>query len=108
VSQGQLWAGSRELRYMIEALAQIPSTYQLPAGNPSRSKAQTTLTKWEQGVVDLVAEGLSNRDISRQLNLSEYTVRYYLFRIFNKVGASNRLELSLYVINRSSGDRSTD
>jgi two-component system nitrate/nitrite response regulator NarL len=48
----------------------------------------------------LVAEGLTNKDISRQLNLSEHTVRNYLFRIFNKLGTSNRLELALYMINR--------
>jgi DNA-binding NarL/FixJ family response regulator len=52
----------------------------------------------------LVAEGLTNRDISQQLNLSEHTVRNYLFRIFNKVGTSNRLELALYAIDRREGD----
>jgi len=49
-------------------------------------------------LVRLVAEGLTNRDISRQLGLTEHTVRNYLFRIFNKLGTSNRLELALYVI----------
>ncbi len=48
--------------------------------------------------MQLVAEGLTNRDIARQLNLAEHTVRNYLFRIFNKLGTSNRLELALYVI----------
>jgi DNA-binding NarL/FixJ family response regulator len=47
-----------------------------------------------------VADGLTNRDISEQLNLSENTVRNYLFRIFNKVGTSNRLELALYSMNQ--------
>jgi len=36
--------------------------------------------------------------LPRQLNLTEHTVRNYLFRIFNKLGTSNRLELALYVI----------
>jgi DNA-binding NarL/FixJ family response regulator len=48
----------------------------------------------------LVAEGMTNRDISQELKLSEHTVRNYLFRIFNKVGTSNRLELALYAIDR--------
>ena len=52
----------------------------------------------------LVAEGHTNRDISRELNLSEHTVRNYLFRIFNKLGTSNRLELALYVINQREGN----
>jgi DNA-binding NarL/FixJ family response regulator len=58
------------------------------------------LTKREEGVVDLVAEGLTNRAISHQLHLSEHTVRNYLFRIFNKLGTSNRLELAVYVNNQ--------
>ncbi len=52
----------------------------------------------------MVAKGLTNRDISHELNLSEHTVRNYLFRIFNKVGTSNRLELALYAIDRRDGD----
>jgi DNA-binding NarL/FixJ family response regulator len=58
------------------------------------------LTKREEGVVQLVAEGLTNRAISHQLNLSEHTVRNYLFRIFNKLGTSTRLELALYANNQ--------
>jgi two-component system, NarL family, nitrate/nitrite response regulator NarL len=49
-------------------------------------------------------EGCTNRDMSRGSNPSEHTVRNYLFRIFNKVGASNRLELALYVINQREGN----
>jgi DNA-binding NarL/FixJ family response regulator len=44
----------------------------------------------------LVAEGLGNREIAQQLKLSEHTVRNYLFRIFDKLGVSNRVELVLY------------
>jgi DNA-binding NarL/FixJ family response regulator len=44
----------------------------------------------------LVAEGLKNRDIASQLNLSENTARNYMLRIFDKLGMSNRVELALY------------
>ncbi|HMK22353.1 MAG TPA: LuxR C-terminal-related transcriptional regulator [Terriglobales bacterium] len=47
----------------------------------------------------LVAEGLSNRDIARELGLSEHTVKKYLFRIFDKLGISTRVELVLYAVN---------
>jgi DNA-binding NarL/FixJ family response regulator len=56
------------------------------------------LTKQEQGIVRLVAEGLTNRDIARQMSLSENTVRNYVFRIFEKLGTSNRVELALYAV----------
>jgi len=47
-----------------------------------------------------VAEGLTNREVARQLNLSEHTVRNYLFRIFEKLGISSRVELVLYAFNQ--------
>jgi DNA-binding NarL/FixJ family response regulator len=94
VHPGQVWANSRELRFIIDALgpAQL--------ARPIAARGTGLLTKREEGVVHLVAEGLTNRDISQQLNLSEHTVRNYLFRIFNKVGTSNRMELALYAIDR--------
>ena len=97
VHQGQVWASSKELRFMIEALGTTL------AHKPVCLRGSGVLTKREEGVVHLVAEGLTNRDISHQLNLSEHTVRNYLFRIFNKVGTSNRLELALYAIDRREG-----
>ena len=50
-----------------------------------------------------MSQGLTNREISKNLKLSEHTVRNYLFRIFNKLGTSNRLELALYSINQNHG-----
>ena len=97
VHKGQVWASSKELRFVIEALGTA-----LPAKTIG-ARGMGLLTKREEGVVDLVAEGLTNRDISQQLKLSAHTVRNYLFRIFNKVGTSNRLELALYAIDRREG-----
>ena len=49
-------------------------------------------------MVRQVAEGFSNREIAGQLNLSEHTVKNYLFRIFEKLGISSRVELVTYAI----------
>jgi len=49
--------------------------------------------------VALAAEGLANREIAQELRLSEHTVKKYLFRIFEKVGVSNRVELVLFAVN---------
>jgi two-component system, NarL family, nitrate/nitrite response regulator NarL len=102
VSQGQVWANSKELRFLLQALIQ---NRPLSAGRPKVAKPSNSLTRREEGVVDLVAEGLTNRDISKHLQLSEHTVRNYLFRIYNKLGTSNRLELALYVMHRRKGDQ---
>jgi len=103
VSQGQVWAGNKELQFIIASVAQgSAQSTDLPASK------RPSLTKREADLVTLVAEGLTNRDISRQLNLSEHTVRNYLFRIFNKVGTSNRLELALYALSRKRDDNQGD
>ena len=54
------------------------------------------LSKREEEVVRLVAEGMTNREVSARLDLSEHTIRNYLFRIFDKLGVSSRVELVLY------------
>jgi DNA-binding NarL/FixJ family response regulator len=41
---------------------------------------------------------MTNREISVHLKLSEHTVRNYLFRIFDKLGVSSRVELVLYCL----------
>ncbi len=96
VQQGQIWADNSMLRFLVDEV------FRRKPGEANSLKRQNLLTKREEGVVQLVANGLTNREISQHLNLSENTVRNYLFRIFNKVGTSNRLELALYSVNRSS------
>jgi DNA-binding CsgD family transcriptional regulator len=59
------------------------------------------LTKREEEVVRLVAEGLQNRDIAKELKLSEHTVKNYLFHIFKKLGVSSRVELVLYAVSNA-------
>src|SRR5580704_17470428 len=94
VHKGQIWASSKELHFVIDALG--PAL----AAKSISLRGTGLLTKREECVVHLVAEGMTNRDISQELKLSEHTVRNYLFTIFNKLGTSNRLELALYAIDR--------
>ena len=63
------------------------------------------LTSREEQVVALVADGLSNRNIATELGLSEHTVKKYLFRIFEKLGISNRVELVLYAVHHGSSQQ---
>jgi DNA-binding CsgD family transcriptional regulator len=57
------------------------------------------LSKRERRVVELVAEGLSNREIETCLGLSQHTVKNLLSRIYDKLGLSNRVELVLFQAN---------
>lgn len=59
------------------------------------SKA-VTLTKRERQLVNLLAQGLKNKEIASMLFISEGTVKVYLSRLFHKVGVKDRFELALY------------
>jgi two-component system nitrate/nitrite response regulator NarL len=54
------------------------------------------LTPRERQVIGKVMEGCTNRDIARELAISEDTAKRHLTHIFDKLGVSNRLELALY------------
>ena len=92
VHRGQIWANTEQIKFLTHALTQMPFVRVVD------SDGANLLTKREEDLVRLVADGLSNRDIARKLNLSEHTVKNYVFRIFDKVGVSNRVELVLYAL----------
>lgn len=50
------------------------------------------LSRREQELLELIAKGLSNKDISRKLYLSDGTVRNYVTNLMTKLGANNRTE----------------
>lgn len=93
VAEGQIWANSEQLSFLLELVSEVPSLRLLNA------RGHTLLTPREEQVAALVAEGLSNRDIARELKLSQHTIKKYLFRIFDKLGISSRVELVLYAVN---------
>ena len=62
------------------------------------ARGTSLLTPRGEQVVALVAEGLSNREVARELGLSEHTIKKCLFRIFDRPGISTRVELVLYAV----------
>lgn len=92
VNAGQIWATSAELSEVMEAFAQLAPMRVVNADG------MNLLTRREEEVVRLLAEGMQNRDIAKQLKLSEHTVKNYLFHIFDKLGVSSRVELVLYAV----------
>ncbi len=58
------------------------------------------LTRREEEVVRLVADGLKNREIAEKLQVKENSVRNYIYRIFDKLGVSSRVELILYAFSQ--------
>ena len=95
VHRGQVWANSEALRVAVEALASSPM---VRAVNASGMKL---LSERELQVVRCIAEGLTNREIAERLKLSQHTIKNYLFRIFDKVGVSSRVELLFMTLSQN-------
>lgn len=92
VHQGQVWANSRYLDRVMEAFASA-----VPL-RPVSLKGKRLLTKREEDVVSHIVQGFSNRETADKLGLTEHTVSNYLFRIYDKLGISTRVELVLYAL----------
>jgi DNA-binding NarL/FixJ family response regulator len=50
----------------------------------------------EQRVIELVAQGLKNREVADEIGTSEHVVKNYLRTIYDKLGLWNRVELALW------------
>jgi two-component system nitrate/nitrite response regulator NarL len=87
VYEGQIWANSEQLSFAVEALASSPVVRAVD------SNGLSLLSKRELDVVRSLAEGLTNREIAQRLGLSQHTIKNYLFRVYDKLGVSSRLEL---------------
>jgi len=94
VHVGQIWANSSEMRFVLEAFAEATPPRLVDA------KGAVLLSHREQDVVRCVTEGLTNREIAARLKLSEHTVKNYIFRIFDKLGVSTRVEMVLYAFSQ--------
>ncbi|TCQ02967.1 LuxR family two component transcriptional regulator [Rhizobium sp. PP-F2F-G36] len=62
---------------------------------PADQNALASLTAREQDVLKLVASGLSNKMVARDLNLHEKTIKHHMTRIFVKLNVKNRTEAAL-------------
>jgi two-component system, NarL family, nitrate/nitrite response regulator NarL len=56
---------------------------------------RTSMTRRETEVIELVAEGLSNKHIARHLELQEKTIKHHMTVILSKLGATNRTEAAI-------------
>jgi DNA-binding NarL/FixJ family response regulator len=66
------------------------------ARRPSAATRGVRLTQREREIIDLIAEGLSNKEMARRLNLSPYTIKSHVHNILEKLALHSRLQLAAH------------
>ena len=88
VDQGGLWVGESLMQRLMLGMQHLPS--------PAASKPTTPkLTAREMEVAQAIAAGASNKEVARQLNITERTVKAHVSGLFTKLAVQDRLQLAL-------------
>jgi two-component system, NarL family, response regulator len=89
---------------MLEAIRNVQAGRRLIAPEVAARLADRvsspSLTSREVGVLELVAKGMSNKEIGAALFVSETTIKYHLKNIYAKLGANDRTEAALLAAQR--------
>jgi DNA-binding NarL/FixJ family response regulator len=95
VMNGEYWVSRKEVVELVQNL-------RLATARAEQSvEIQTQgLSSRERQIVEAIEAGCTNREIAKELHLSERTVKYHLTRIFNKCGVAGRMELARYSMKR--------
>lgn len=115
-AQLQLLPGSSAVPYLNDWRAAVRAMYEflgiaqrLPGSGPRAlrllSMKQDALTPRERQVVDLVVQGMTNREIAAELYLSEKTVENHIGRILVKLDLPSRTRLASYAVEHGLTDR---
>jgi two-component system response regulator DevR len=81
-----------------EVLLEEPPARQEPVFAHPTDPRLAQLTAQERRVLDLVSEGLTNRDIGERLGIGEKTVRNHVSNVLAKLGLSGRTQAAVYAI----------
>lgn len=88
-----IWLGLRLTRAQQKVVVREVS---VPAGQSfvpdERKREDLGITRRELDILQLIAQGMSNREIAEKLYVSENTVKTHSSRIFNKLGAKRRTQ----------------
>jgi len=92
VHEGSIWASEDQVGFVLDLLKEEKKA---PA---SQHHTLDQLTDREREVAILVADGMQNAQIGASLGISEHTIRNYVMRIYEKLGVSNRVQLTRYCV----------
>lgn len=89
ISAGGVWLGAELMRQLVLATVAM-----LPAAAQEKTDL-SLLTSREKAVAELVAAGKSNKEVARDLDITERTVKAHLGAVFEKLHVRDRLQLVL-------------
>lgn len=87
---------------VVEALGDKPEK---PAPRSPDRPGLPSLTKREKEVAELVAQGLSNKEIADRLVISPRTAEAHLEHVLNKLGFNSRVQVAAWVVERRGSAR---
>lgn len=93
VENGGFWLGQSLLQRLVRGTSMLLAEHPPASSEPWAEK----LSEREREVAAAVARGASNKEIARELAITERTVKAHLGAIFEKLGVRDRLHLSLRV-----------
>lgn len=92
VHHGEVWVGRKMMASIVDAMcSSIDHVFHPPP-------PALRLTRREHEILQLVVQGEANKSIAERLAVSADTVKHHLTNIFDKTGASSRLELAMFAV----------
>jgi two-component system, NarL family, nitrate/nitrite response regulator NarL len=91
VMAGEYWFDGESISNLVQYLRTL-----MQSSHGEASQEKFGLTPRELEIVSAVVAGYTNKEIAEYFKISAHTVKLHLYRIFDKLGVSTRLELVLF------------
>ncbi|MFD8479244.1 response regulator [Kitasatospora sp. NPDC059673] len=88
---------------LLDPVATSRVLARLRDGGEKEDERIAQLTKQERRILDLIGEGMTNRQIGNELHLAEKTVKNYVSSLLAKMGMERRTQAAAYVARRRAG-----
>ncbi len=100
VSTSVLESGSAPSEAVAEPAAGLPTNDSMPVGSDESAARLARLTDRELQILSCLARGSSNKQIARELGITDTTVKVHLRMIFKKLGVANRTQAAFFARER--------
>jgi non-specific serine/threonine protein kinase len=95
-AKGSAMSSGEAVEYATSATEPLPPAEYTVPEKPLVGRGSVSLTRREEEVADLVARGLTNRQIASELSISEHTVANHVAKILRKLGVASRAQIAAW------------